>query len=200
MSPEGSVTHWIGEIKIGAAAASQKLWEAYFQRLVGLARIRLGNTPRRAADEEDVALSAFNSFFEGVAKGRFPQLNDRNDLWRVLVRITACKAIDQITRNRRKKRRPRDAAVRGESIFAGLEGGIAQVVGDEPTPAFAAQVAEEYEQLLECLPNPNLRSVAVWKLEGYTDQEIADKLACTVRTVERKLQLIRCLWEKEAGP
>jgi DNA-directed RNA polymerase specialized sigma24 family protein len=200
MSIEGSVTHWIGEIKIGDAAATQKLWEAYFQRLVGLARIRLGATPRREADEEDVALSAFNSFFEGVSKGRFPQLNDRNDLWRVLVRITACKAIDQINRNGRGKRRPRNAALRGESIFEGLEGGIAQVVGDEPTPAFAVQVAEEYEQLLESLPDPNLRSVAVWKLEGHTDQEIADKLVCTVRTVERKLQLIRRLWEKEAGP
>jgi DNA-directed RNA polymerase specialized sigma24 family protein len=200
MSIDGSVTYWIGAIKTGDEAAAQRLWEAYFQKLVAMARNRLGNTPRRAADEEDVALSAFKSFFEGAAQGRFPQLNDRNDLWRVLVRITACKAIDQINRDRRKKRRPMDAAVRGESVFMGVEGGIARVVGDEPTPAFAAQVAEEYDQLLERLGESNLRSVAVWKLEGYTDQEIADKLGCTLRTAERKLSLIRSLWAKEAAP
>jgi DNA-directed RNA polymerase specialized sigma24 family protein len=196
MPTEGSVTHWIDAIKYGDAAASQKLWEAYFEKLVGLARTRLGNTPRRVSDEEDVALSAFKSFFEGVAKGRFPQLNDRTDLWRVLVRITACKAVDQINHGRRKKRRPTGAALQGESAFAGLEGGIAQVVGDEPTPAFAAQVAEEYAWLLDRLDKPDLRLVAQWKLEGYTNAEIATRLACAERTVERKLDLIRKTWER----
>jgi hypothetical protein len=83
MASGGSVTHWLGAIKNGEAAAAQKLWEAYYRRLVGLARQRLGETPRGAADEEDVALSALNSFVEGLAHGRFPQLNDRDDLWRL---------------------------------------------------------------------------------------------------------------------
>ena len=94
MSSGGSVTHWLGAIKNGEAAAAQQLWEAYYLRLVGLARQRLGQTPRGPADEEDVALSALNSFFEGVAQGRFPLLCDRDDLWRLLVHITARKAID----------------------------------------------------------------------------------------------------------
>jgi DNA-directed RNA polymerase specialized sigma24 family protein len=200
MPTEGSVTHWIDAIKTGDAAAAQKLWEAYFQKLVGLARTRLGNTPRRAGDEEDVAVSAFNSFCQGVAHDRFPQLSDRDDLWRVLVRITACKAVDQINRDRRKKRRPTGAALQGESAFAGLEGGIAQVVGDEPTPAFAAQVAEEYERLLRSLDNAEYRQLAVWKLEGYSNEEIAVKLKCAVRSVERKLQLIRNVWASEVAP
>src|SRR6516225_5263352 len=106
MSSGGSVTHWLGAIKNGEVDAAQQLWEAYFRRLVGLARQRLGQTPRGPADEEDVALSALTSFFEGIAKGRFPQLNDRDDLWRLLVHITARKAIDQINHERRKKRRP----------------------------------------------------------------------------------------------
>jgi DNA-directed RNA polymerase specialized sigma24 family protein len=81
-----------------------------------------------------------------------------------------------------------------------IEGGIAQVVGEEPTPAFAVQVAEEYEQLLERLGDPNLRSIAQWKLEGYTNSEIATRLGCVERTVERKLDLIRKTWEKESAP
>jgi DNA-directed RNA polymerase specialized sigma24 family protein len=200
MSSHGSVSQWIDEIKIGDDAAAQKLWEAYFQKLVGLARNRLGKTPRRAADEEDVALSAFNSFFQGVARGRFPQLNDRTDLWRVLVRITACKTVDQINHDRRRKRRPTGAAqVQGESAFEALggEGGIAQVIGDEPTPAFAAQVAEEYRRRLNSLDNPDYRQVVEWKMEGYSNDEIADKLGCVVRSVKRKLQLIRSVWKSE---
>ena len=55
-SSSGSVTHWIGLLEAGDPAAAQKLWQAYFQRLVGLARKKLRGTPRRAADEEDVAL------------------------------------------------------------------------------------------------------------------------------------------------
>jgi hypothetical protein len=68
------------------------LWERYFRRLVGLARPRLDNTARRAADEQDVALSALASVFRGVEEGRFPQLGDRDDLWRLLVTVTVRKA------------------------------------------------------------------------------------------------------------
>src|SRR5262245_24320 len=87
MSSRGSVSDWISQLKGGDAAAVQKLWEAYFPRLVGLARKKLRELPGRAADEEDVALSAFDSFCDGVAQGRFPQLTDRDDLWHILVTI-----------------------------------------------------------------------------------------------------------------
>jgi WD40 repeat protein len=82
--PSGSVTHWLGLLRAGDAVAAQPLWEGYFRRLVGLARARLQGVPRRAADEEDVALSAFDSFCQGAQAGRFPRLADRDDLWQVL--------------------------------------------------------------------------------------------------------------------
>jgi DNA-directed RNA polymerase specialized sigma24 family protein len=200
MSTEGSVTHWLGAIKNGEAVAAQKLWEAYFRRLVALARQRLGNTLRRAADEEDVALSALNSFFQGIAHGRFPQLNDRDDLWRLLVHITARKAIDQINRERRKRRRPNSVVqVWADADLDSSEGqgGLAQIVGNEPTPEFAALVTEEMERLLQSLGSPELRSVAVWKMDGYSNAEIALKLDCVERSVERKLNLIRIRWSRE---
>src|SRR5437660_4516810 len=115
MPARGSVTNWINLIKGGDAAAVQRLWEAYFPRLVGLARKRLREAPRRAADEEDVALSAFDSFCDGVARGRFPQLTDRDDLWHVLVTITARKALQLIRHEQRQQRG--GGAVRGESVF-----------------------------------------------------------------------------------
>src|SRR6516225_6362744 len=102
MSSAGSVTDWLGLLKGGDSAAAQRLWEAYFRRLVGLARAKLQGTPRRATDEEDVALSAFDSFCRGAAQGRFPQLLDRLDLWQLLVLLTARKAFDLAQHERRQ--------------------------------------------------------------------------------------------------
>src|SRR5439155_19601549 len=96
MSSEGSVRRWVTALKGGDAAAAQPLWERYHRRLVGLAREKLRAGRRRAADEEDVVQSAFHSFFQGVAQGRFPRLDDRDNLWRLLVVITARKALDQL--------------------------------------------------------------------------------------------------------
>src|SRR6516164_1255619 len=104
MPTPGSVTAWIEQLKAGDAAAAAPLWQGYFRRLVGLARQRLGAAPRRAADVEDVALSAFDSFCRGAAAGRFPRLDDRDDLWALLVTITARKAAEQVRRERRLKR------------------------------------------------------------------------------------------------
>src|SRR5919206_1363508 len=115
MRPEASVTQWIDRLKAGDPDAAQKLWERYFRRLVRLARQKLRAAPRRAADEEDVALSAFDSFCRGLERGRFPQLQDRDDLWRLLVVITARKAVDQVQHEARAKRG--GGPVQGESVL-----------------------------------------------------------------------------------
>src|SRR5262249_5604663 len=103
---EGSITGWIGDLKAGGDAASQPLWERYFDRLVRHARAKLlsARRPGIVEDEEDAALSAFDSFCRGAAQGRFPRLGDRNDLWRLLVVITTRKVLDQFERRRAAKR------------------------------------------------------------------------------------------------
>ena len=138
MDDKGSVTHWIHEIKKGESAAANALWELYFEKLVRLARGKLDGMPRRVADEEDVALSAFHSFCQAAKKGRFPDLADRGSLWRLLLQMTARKAVDLIRYNARKKRQVlgESALGKGESTDAQ---GFAQVIGDEPTPEFAAR-------------------------------------------------------------
>src|SRR5436305_1192067 len=203
MSSEGSVTRWVTALKAGDTAAAQPLWERYHRRLVALARQKLRPSRRRVADEDDVVQSAFHSFFKGVARGRFPQLNDRDNLWRLLVVITARKALDQLAHEHTK--RQGGGTVQGESwIYPGGSGwddsAIDQVVGAEPTPEFAAQVAEEYQRLLDWLGDDSLRQVAVWKMEGLTADEIADRLDCSRRTVARKLDTIRIIWSGEESP
>jgi DNA-directed RNA polymerase specialized sigma24 family protein len=188
-----SVTQWIKALKEGDQAAAQGLWEAYFRRLVGLAHARLRDTPRRIADEEDVALSAFESFWRGAQAGRFPRLDDRNDLWQILVLITVRKSIDL----RKYEGRLSRGGGRVQSLSERGEERIEAIAGDEPTPELAAQLAEEYHRLMEQLGDTTLQKVATWKLEGYTDEEIAARLGCVTRTVERKLARIRQTWAKQ---
>ncbi|HVS38466.1 MAG TPA: ECF-type sigma factor [Gemmataceae bacterium] len=198
MSSRGSVTHWINLLKGGDRVAVQPLWERYFRLLVSRARAALGAAPRRAADEEDVALSAFGSFCKGVEKGRFPRLDDRNDLWRILLSLTARKAAHQKRDESRLKRG--GGAVRPETDLpdaADGDGVLAQAMGAEPTPQFAAEVAEESRRLFDKLGDDVLRSIAQRKLEGYTAEEIAEQLGCAPRTVNRKLAEIRDLWRAE---
>jgi RNA polymerase sigma factor (sigma-70 family) len=202
VSSAESVTTWIEQLRAGDQAAAQRLWERYFPRLVGLARKKLQGVPRGADDEEDVALSAFDSFCRGIERGRFPKLEDRDNLWALLVVITARKAID--LRQRLKSATKGGGKLVGESVLDDLLGdedgaaGIAQVVGREPTPELAAQVTEQFQQLLALLPDEEVRSVALWKFEGYTNLEIAARLGCADATVERRLKLIRALWQKSA--
>jgi len=202
LQPDGSVTHWLGALKGGDAAAAQRLWERYFDKLVRLARAKLGAMPRGAADEEDVALSAFHSFCQGAARGRFPRLDDRDNLWRLLVTITARKALDQVRRQARQKRGGGrvlvgSAQAGGEDDTDGA--GLDQVVGQEPTPQFAAMVADECRRLLAALDDETLRQVALLRMEGYSDEEIAARVDCSLRTVSRKLALIRKAWLREGA-
>jgi RNA polymerase sigma factor (sigma-70 family) len=205
MSPDdsGSVTHWLGALRGGELDAAQPLWERYFARLVRLAqaRLRTNRRPGAAEDEEDAALSAFDSFCRAATQGRFPRLDDRDDLWRLLVAITERKVTDQVRRARRLKRG--GGRVRTEADLspdgpddepAGLDG----IASAEPTPEFAAEFADAYRRLFEVLRDADLRRIAVWKLEGYTVDEIAAQLGCARRTVARRLELIRTLWSAAA--
>jgi DNA-directed RNA polymerase specialized sigma24 family protein len=199
MSSDGSVSLWINQVKDGNDEAVQQLWHTYFHRLVALARAKLRGTQRRTEDEEDAALSAFDSFCRGAEHGRFPQLNNREDLWRLLVMITARKASDLAEREGRLKRG--GGQVRGDSAIGDPASSSARgweaIAGNEPTPAFAAQAVEEYQRLLAQLGDDELRRIAVWKMEGLTNQEIAARLQCAVPTVERRLRIIRKTWSAE---
>jgi DNA-directed RNA polymerase specialized sigma24 family protein len=196
MTSEGSVSRWLGPLQQGDPDAAQQLWQRYFLRLVQLARKRLRQAPPRGADAEDVALSAFDSFCREAERGRFPQLQDRNDLWRVLAVITARKASRLIRDEGRLKRggpaRPGDGAGEGDSAAL-----LDQVFSREPSPELAAQMTEECERLLGLLRDDPLRQIALWRMEGHTVEEIAAKAGCAPRSVKRKLQSIRILWENE---
>jgi DNA-directed RNA polymerase specialized sigma24 family protein len=193
MALSESITPWLSKLRQGHPEAAQRIWDRYFARLVILARQKLRGRQFGIADEEDVAVSALDSFCRNARKGRFPRLADSDGLWRLLVVITARKALQLLRDEGRSKRDPRRSGDSPDPTDDSTL--IEEFVGNEPTPEFAAQVAEEYERLLNFLDDDQ-RAIAVAKLEGLTNPEIAARLDRSLRTVERKLQLIRGIWER----
>lgn len=212
MTETPPVTQWIKELKAGDAAAAERLWEVYFQRMVNLARQRLEGVPRAAADEEDVALSAFKSFCLGAQNGRFPRLMDSDNLWPLLMVITANKSVDLIReQNRQKRGGTGRATVDDESQSQRSEhdpgqnfvGSLSDIISREPTPEFAAELSEHLQRLLLQLDDTgdtDLRRIALLKMDGYSAVEIGQQMGCVRRSVERKLQLIAKLWERDFQP
>ena len=196
MPSDGSITELISRVKAGDGEAARRLWDLCAGRLLALAQARLGGKPHGVADEEDVVLSAFASFFRGAERGQFPQVHDREDLWNLLAIITTRKALDLLAHAGRQKRRPATEANRPGDTLVGA-GDVEQILDPHPPPDIAILLDEECQRLLRSLGDVQLRSVAVWKLEGYTNEEVAAMLGCTLRTVERKLRLIRTIWEAE---
>ena len=185
MSPAGSVSRWIQGAKEGDHDAIRQLLERYLQRLVRLARHRLQALPHLDGYDEDVALSAFNSLVRRAQDGCFDELNDRDDLWQLFALLTVRKAISLL---REEGRRPQVE-----------DADVEQLLSQEPTPELAAQMADEFRRLLDSLGDAELRAIVLWKMEGFSNDEIAAKLGCVERTVERRLSLIRTIWEAEGS-
>ncbi len=193
----GSISACFERLTAGDDQALRVLWERYFDGLLFVASKQLGNAPRRTFDEEDIALSVFECLRKGAEEGRFAEMRDRTDLWKLLVTIAQQKAIDRIRRETAQKRG--GGATRGDSVWDGQAGraGFHNFMKDEPTPDELVAIDDENQQLLQKLRDDSLRRVAVLRLHGHTNTEIAKKLGVTSRTVERKLNLIRKAWKQQ---
>jgi RNA polymerase sigma factor (sigma-70 family) len=176
------VSRWIDGLAVRDEAAVEQLWRRYFPRLVELARKKLHNAPRRLKNEEDVALSAFASFYQAAEAGRFPELLDREGLWRLLVVITVRKVGHFVRDEGRRPVSPLDAE---------------DLLSHKPSPDVVAMAAQEHRRLLSCLGDPELETVARMRMEGYSVKEIADHLHYCERNIKRKLKLIRDTWKRE---
>ena len=187
-------------VREGNDDAITELWNSYFQRLVRLAATRLPKNLRRTGDEEDIALSAFHSFIAGIRDERFPDLSGPNNLWGLLITLTSRKLNAHLRHQMRQKRG--GGAVRGESVFADSAGemnraGIGAVGQDAQTPDLHAELAEACDELLNQLPDDQLRQIAIMRMDGFLVDEIAERLEISKRAVERRLQLIRKTWSEE---
>jgi DNA-directed RNA polymerase specialized sigma24 family protein len=199
MSSDGSVTRWLGPLRSGDPAAVEQLWQRYFHRLAELARTRLPGVVRRVVDGEDVALSVIDSFCRHAEAGRFPEIRDRDSLWRLLVVFAERKAAHQVRDQTRAKRGGGAVVPLPDPGSEEEEALLGDALNREPTPELAAQMAEECQRLLAALPDDEFRKVAVLKMEGHGNEEIAALTGVVERTVKRRLHHIRTVWRDIGG-
>ena len=188
----GSVTRWIELLASGDPAAVEFLWRRYFQRMVRLANSRVRRLTGAAADGEDIALSAFNGFYAAARRGDFPDLDDRESLWRVLVTCTLNRSRNLAARTTAQKRAQplqnvtlsdtQNQQTRGRDVAA-------EMVDASDELVFLLQLLDQEDSTGE------LRQIALWKLEGLSNEQIAKQLKRRNSLVGQKLRLIRLLWE-----
>ncbi len=196
---EEPITDLLFALKDGQSDAADRLWSIYYHLMCELAGRRLRKSPDLLADQEDVALSAFKSFCVGVRKGRFPTLKDREGLWPLLIALTMRKAVDAIRHGTRQKRgggktdNPLGSATLDRTVD------VLQSMANGPQPEVAIELHDLLQRLLKNLRqmgDDRLEKIVQLRIEGYSNQEIAHKLGCVVRTVERKIRLIEDCWLK----
>ena len=192
--PDESVTLFFQRLCDGDRGAATKLWQYFGQRVEGLARKTLAGRNQRMSDAEDAAQSAFASFWQGVERGDFPIDANRDELWRILGVITVRKALKHQRREYAEKRG--GGRVHGESSVGGLPSDpflLDQAVEQIPGQDFDLICAELLEQL-----DPSGRDVVLLKLAGHTNNEVSRQLGCSLSTVERKLRLVRRIWDEHS--
>ena len=199
MNPQDSVVRWMEDLQDGQSTAAQEIFDQYYHRLVGLARNKLDDRLRRVENEEDVASSVIKSLCQRAGKGDFSGLQNRDELWCLLVTMTARKAASRGRRHRAQKRGRGE--VRGESVvMKGGDGSMTDVGFDcflhaSPTPDDLLILQETFDELVTQVDDPTLKKVVFLKFEGFTNREIGEQLRLTERSIERKLQRIRKAWE-----
>lgn len=178
--------------------ACQELWDAVFDRVITVARKRLSSHHRRVVDEEDIALSAINSFLRAAETGRLRSYQHRDELWRVLFLITARKVLHRSTEQSAEKRG--NGLVRGDSVFSTSDGINAGGIDSFPDPRhpdrFVDSLIGECRERVESLPDETLRTIALLRMEGFEVAEIAAQLDLAVATIKRKLARIRQIWSE----
>jgi len=188
----------LDRVKAGDNDAAQTVWKLYQPAVIRLLRQKLPAHRRREFDEEDVAASAFLSFFDGLAASRFRDLDGPDNLWNLLAVIAGRKAQAYLKRQSRRKRG--DGRVRGESVFEdgndARRGGINQIGDPSPSAAVVSDFVDEVQDLLNHLERDDLQKVALLKLEGCTVAELARELQMTQRAVQRRLAVIRQIWRE----
>jgi RNA polymerase sigma factor (sigma-70 family) len=193
-----SVTRFIERLKDEDPQAAGEIWRRYFERLLPVAKARLRSFSDRAVDEEDILVSVFERFFRAARENRFARLHDRQDLWQILLMLTERTVTQQFRRSQAQKRGTgRRAATddRAERNYADIR----EIADAEPGPEFVAAFNDNLARALTRLDAESTREVALQRMEGFENREIAERLGISLSSVERKLRLIREVWQDEFG-
>jgi RNA polymerase sigma factor (sigma-70 family) len=195
----GSVTRCIQQLKAGDLDAFEKIWQHYFEELLEVARGVMRQRKRWSiVDEDDIVQNALLSVCRGFPKNKsYDNVNSRESLWPILVAITKFKVADNFRRENAAKRGAGRVLGEGnlERNAESTRVGLAQLVADDaPKPQDIVEMSEQLAHLMALLPRDDLKQIARLHLEGWKNNEVAEELQISTRSVERKLALVRDAW------
>ena len=189
----GSISKAIAQNSQLGEGDAQLLWDRFFDNLCRFAGKKIYKRHRRLLDPEDIAGSAMFALIEGIKNGRFHSVNNRDELWQMLVLITARKAISRARHLDREKR----GGIRNDGVALSngqMSDPLAHYVDQAENPAKFVEIEMTCRELLAALPDDKFREIALMRLAGYSNQEISVKVGCSIRTIDRKLGTIRAVW------
>lgn len=173
--------------KAGDDEAAAELFGRFVDRLVGLAKSRLSPKLARRVDPEDVVQSAYRSFFRRTQAGNF-EVDDAEQLWRLLAAITINKVRRTVKRNTAQRR---DVGAE-ESVASDLQPYLVgpEAIAREPSPEEANVLVEEMQRMLADL-TPMQRGVLSLRLQRYSTEEVACEIGCSERSVYRAIEQVQ---------
>ncbi len=193
-----SVSRLLAQLSAGEEQSVTPLWERFYEQLVRFADKTLGDVPRSLRDEDDIATSVFFSIVRAGRAGRLDDLQDRSDFINLLAAMTRQKVVDYIRYQTARKRGGGEVRTTSLSV---ADDGLLDLLADEiAAPEIMASIRDSLEHIFSMLEkrgHPECREMATLKMQGYTNEEIAEMMECAPVTVKRKLELITNAWKRE---
>jgi RNA polymerase sigma-70 factor (ECF subfamily) len=188
-SPEGQVS--LELLRQGDEGAARQVVEKYLDRLLTLARKRIGQRLLSRIDPEDITQSVFRTVFQRARDGRL-HFQDEDGLCKLLTKITLHKTLRRIEFHQASKRHPAREAGQGSRHHERLMA----LLSHEPSPEAAVVFMDELKHFLGYL-TPTERKIIELRLLGYGNQDIADQLELKYdRKIRRLVEHVRAVAER----
>ena len=193
MMSEKTSAKLVEDYQSGDESAAQELFDRYVNRLIALARSRLTSAMKRRVAPEDIVQSVYRSFFRNVQADRF-EVNQNGQLWGLLAAITINKVRDKSKFHRAQKRNI--SAEQSMNASQSCYGLVPARFADEPTIQDAAALEEQLKLTLEELSHQQ-REIFELYLQNVSQDQIANKVRRSERTVRRVLEEVRTVLEEK---
>lgn len=190
---QGSVTRWIEQMRAGDRIAVNALSERYFKKLGNAARSRLHKQAQTLHDKDDVANFVLEAVVRNISQGKYPDLQDRDDLWFLMLSITQCRISNILKRERSQKVQPTSLTSLTE-LLETYEGELSDLSLNSDPEQVAIEINDCWQELMRILPDDDFREIARLKLDFYSNRQISSMMKLTPKYIDRKVAEIQRMW------
>lgn len=196
--PDDDWDRLIVGLREGDPEVVTEFYNRHMQALRAIADNHIAPGLRRRVAASDVVQSVFQSFFHGAQAGRF-QFADNEKLWSLMCAITLTKVREKIRYHLREKRNVnRETQPVGSSDQAHNADGLELLSAGELSSEVAVEFSEQFEKLMAALDDEEQQVLSL-KMEDRTNDEIAQSVGISERTVRRIVQRLRKHLEEMFG-